>query len=139
MSTRLTNTVAALAAAAVIGVTSLAAPPAMAAGQISFGFSPSDPGQRQALGLGLQVFSLVQGLSTTGANANQNGTGNAAGFTMGGSGNHGLIYQDGNGHNGTIQQSGGNNSCGLFQFGRNTSGQCFQNGGESGITTVFGF
>ncbi|ODT68198.1 MAG: hypothetical protein ABS75_21275 [Pelagibacterium sp. SCN 63-23] len=137
MTTRFTKTVAAAFTVAMLG---LAASPAMAAGQIAIGFSPTDPDQAQALGLGLQVFSMVQGLSSTGANAYQNGSGNSAGFNQNGAGNHGLIFQDGNGHNGTISQNGNNNSCGLFQFGQATDAQCMQNGsGQSGITTVFGF
>jgi len=139
MTTKFTKTFVAAIAAAVIGVASLAAP-AMAAGQVSISFTPTDPDQQQALGTGLQLFSLMQGLSSTGANASQNGTGNAAGFNQNGSGNHGLIVQEGNGHNGTIQQNGNNNNCGLFQFGENTNGQCVQNGnGQSSLTTVFGF
>ena len=138
MTTRFTKTIAALAAATLIGVTSFAAP-AMAGGQISIGFSPTDPDQKQALGLGLKMFSLVQGMSATGANAYQNGNGNSAGIAQNGSGNHGVIFQDGDGHNGTIEQNGNNNSCGLFQFGENTNGQCLQDGDDAGITTVFGF
>lgn len=139
MTTKFTKTFAAAVAAAVIGVASLAAP-AMAAGQLSISFTPTDPDQQQALGAGLQIFSLVKGLSATGANASQNGNFNSAGFNQNGSGNHGLIVQEGNGHNGTISQNGNNNNCGLFQFGENTNGQCVQNGnGQSSITTVFGF
>lgn len=137
MTIRFKKTIAATLAAALIG---LAANPAMAGGQVSFGFSPSDPQQAQTLGLGLQIFSLVQGLSSTGANAYQNGNNNGAGFNQNGWGNHGLIYQDGNGHNGTITQNGNNNACGLFQFGQATNAHCLQNGNnQSGITTVFGF
>lgn len=129
--------IAATLTAALLGVT---AAPTMAAGQISIGFSPSDPDQAQALGMGLRMFSLVQGMSATGANAYQNGTGNAAGIAQNGSNNHGLIVQDGNGHHGTINQNGNNNSCGLFQFGEATDAQCLQNGdNQAGITTVIGF
>lgn len=139
MTTQITKTVAAALAAAVIGVASLTAP-AMAGGQVSVSFTPSDPDQQQALGMGLQMFSLFQGLSANGANAYQNGNGNAAGFSQNGSGNHGLIFQEGNGHEGTISQHGNDNNCGLFQFGENTDGECVQNGdGQSSITTVFGF
>jgi len=137
MTSRFTKALAATLTAALMGI---AATPAMAAGQISIGFSPTDPDQAQALGLGLQMFSLINGMSATGANAYQNGTGNSAGFNQNGSGNHGVIFQDGNGHNGTIHQNGNNNSCGLFQFGQATNAQCLQNGnGQTGITTVFGF
>ncbi|MFD1251551.1 hypothetical protein DEVEQU_03602 [Devosia equisanguinis] len=137
MTTRFTKIIAALATAALIGVGSA---PAMAAGQISIGFTPSDPEQAQALGMGLKMFSLVKGMSATGANAYQNGNGNSAGFNQNGSGNHGVIFQDGNGHNGTISQNGNNNTCGLFQFGQATNAQCMQNGNDqTGITTVFGF
>lgn len=139
MTTRITKTFAAAITAAVIGVASLSAP-AMAAGQVSLSFTPTDPDQQQALGMGLQMFSLFKGLSATGANASQNGSFNSAGFNQMGSGNHGLIVQEGNGHNGTISQNGNNNNCGLFQFGQNTNGQCVQNGnGQSSLTTVFGF
>ena len=139
MTTKFTRTFVAAVAAAVIGTAGLAAP-AMAAGQVSISFTPADPDQQQALGTGLQIFSLVKGLSSTGANASQNGNFNAAGFNQNGSGNHGLIVQEGNGHEGTIEQNGNNNNCGLFQFGENTNGQCVQNGdGQSSVTTVFGF
>ena len=131
-----------LAAAATALIISAAgfASPAMAAGQISLSFSPTDPDQQQALGMGLRLFSVVQGLSATGANGIQNGNFNAAGFSQNGNNNHGLIIQDGNGHQGNISQNGNNNSCGLFQFGQNTNAQCAQYGnGQSGIPTVFGF
>ncbi|MHA6690179.1 curlin [Devosia sp. A449] len=139
MTTKFTKTAAAVFAAIVIGAASLTAP-AMAAGQVSISFTPSDPDQQQALGMGLQMFSLFKGLSASGANVSQNGSFNAAGFNQSGSGNHGLIVQEGNGHQGTIQQNGNNNNCGLFQFGQNTNAQCNQNGnGQSSLTTVFGF
>ena len=135
MTTTFTKTVAAAVTALVIGIS-----PAMAGGQISIGFAPTDPDQAQALGLGLRMFSVVQGMSANGGNAFQNGNFNAAGFNQNGSNNSGLIVQDGNGHNGTISQNGNNNTCGLFQFGQATDAQCVQNGnGQSGITTVFGF
>ncbi|SEP98792.1 hypothetical protein SAMN05428969_1424 [Devosia sp. YR412] len=135
MTTKFTKTLA----AALIGAAILTAP-AMAAGQLSINFTPTDPDQQQALGAGLQIFSLVKGLSATGANASQNGNNNGAGFNQNGWGNHGLIVQEGNGHQGTIQQNGNGNNCGLFQFGENTNGQCVQNGnGQSSLTTVFGF
>ncbi len=119
---------------------SVAASPAMAGGQMTIGFSPSDPDQAQALDTGLKIFSLFQGLSATGANVRQNGSFNTAGFNQNGSGNHGLIFQNGKGHNGTINQNGNNNSCGLFQFGQATNAHCAQSGNNrSGITTVFGF
>lgn len=137
MTTRITKTVAVALTAALFG---LAANPAMAGGQIAIGFAPSDPDQAQALGLGLQMFSLVQGMSATGANSYQNGNFNSAGFNQNGSGNHGVIFQDGDHHTGTISQNGNNNSCGLFQFGEATNAQCLQNGdNQAGITTVFGF
>lgn len=136
MTTAFTRTVAAALTAALFG---LAASPAMAGGQFSIGFAPSDPEQAEMLGLGLQVFGLVQGFSS-GANVYQNGSGNSAGGSQHGSGNYGLVYQEGNGHTGTISQNGNNNSCGLFQFGNATNAQCVQNGSnQSGITTVFGF
>ena len=126
-------------AAVVIGAMSLTAP-AMAAGQFSINFAPSDPDQQQMLGAGLQIYSLVKGLSSSGANVSQSGNNNGAGFNQNGWGNHGLIVQEGNGHHGEIQQNGNGNSCGLFQFGQNTNGQCMQNGnGQSSLTTVFGF
>lgn len=137
MTKTFTKIIAATATAAILA---LSAAPTQAAGQISFGFAPTDPDQAQALGIGLQLVSLFQGMSGTGANVYQNGSGNAAGGSQNGSGNHGLIWQEGNGHNGTIHQNGNGNSCGLFQFGNATNGQCLQNGdGQSGITTVFGF
>ncbi|RDE09423.1 curlin [Pelagibacterium lacus] len=135
MSIRFSKTIATTITAALLGI----AQPAMAGGQISIGFSPSDPQQAQALGMGLQMFSLMQGLSASGANAYQNGSGNAAGFFQGGAGNHGLIYQNGNGHTDTVTQTGNANSCGLFQFGQATNAQCTQTGNQTGITTVFGF
>ena len=139
MTTKFTTTFVAAIAAAVIGTASLAAP-AMAAGQVSISFTPTDPDQQQALGAGLQIFSLMQGLSASGANASQHGNFNSAGFNQNGWGNHGLIVQEGNGHQGSIEQNGNNNNCGLFQFGENTNGQCNQNGnGGSSIVGVFGF
>jgi len=137
MTNRLTRTIAATLTATILG---LSAAPAFAGGQIAIGFAPSDPEQAEALGMGLKMFSLMQGLSASGANGYQNGSGNSAGFNQNGSGNHGLIWQEGNGHNGNISQNGNNNSCGLFQFGEATDAQCLQNGdNQSGITTVFGF
>lgn len=137
MTNRLTRTIAATLTATILG---LSAAPAFAGGQIAIGFAPSDPEQAEALGMGLKMFSLMQGLSASGANGYQTGSGNSAGFNQNGSGNHGLIWQEGNGHNGNISQNGNNNSCGLFQFGEATNAQCLQNGdNQSGITTVFGF
>jgi hypothetical protein len=139
MTTKFTRTFTAAIVATIIGVAGFAAP-AMAAGQFSISFTPTDPDQQQALGAGLQIFSLMKGLSSSGANASQNGNWNSAGFNQNGLGNHGLIVQEGDGHNGTIQQNGNNNNCGLFQFGQNTNAQCVQNGnGQSSLTTVFGF
>lgn len=139
MTTKFTKTFAAAIAATVIGVASIATP-ALAAGQVSISFTPTNPDQQQALGMGLQMFSLIQGMNATGANASQNGNFNSAGFNQNGSGNHGLIMQDGDSHQGTIEQNGDNNNCGLFQFGEATNAQCVQNGnGQSSVTTVFGF
>ena len=135
MTAAFTKTAATAITALILGIS-----PAMAGGQIAIGFSPTDPDQAQALGLGLRMFSVVQGMSANGANAHQNGNGNSAGFNQNGSNNSGLIFQDGNNHNGTISQNGNNNTCGLFQFGEATNAQCMQNGnGQSGITTVIGF
>ncbi|MBD8064283.1 curlin [Devosia sp. PTR5] len=134
---RLAKSIATFVTVAAIG---LSAVPAQAGGQISFGFAPSNPQQAEALNLGLQVFSLVQGLSNEGATVSQNGSGNAAGIDQGGRNNRGLIYQEGNGHSGTIRQRGNGNSCGLFQFGSATNAECIQRGSNrSAITTVFGF
>lgn len=139
MTTKFTRTFVAALAATVIGAAGLAAP-AMAAGQVAISYTPTDPDEAQALGMGLQMFSLINGMSANGANAYQNGNFNSAGFNQNGSGNNGLIFQEGNGHNGTISQNGNNNNCGLFQFGENTNAQCAQNGNNgSSITTVFGF
>lgn len=136
----MTRTTAKIAAALTAMMLGLGAAPAMAGGQISFGFAPTDPGQARALDTGLQMFSLFQGLSSGGANVYQNGSNNGAGFDQDGRDNRGLVYQDGDGHTGTITQRGNNNSCGLFQFGRASNAQCAQFGNnQSGITTVFGF
>ena len=114
--------------------------PANAAGQVALSYTPTDADESKALGMGLQMFSLVNGMSASGGNIGQNGFGNAAGIAQNGAGNHGLLLQDGNGHTGTIEQNGNNNNCGLFQFGENTNGQCVQTGnGQSSLTTVFGF
>src|SRR5690606_15884275 len=113
MTTRFTKTIAAAATAIMLG---MSAAPAMAGGQIAIGFSPTDPDQAQALGMGRTMFPVIEGMSRPGPTAYQNGFGNAAGIARHGSGNHGLIFQDGNGHNGPIDQNGNNNSCGLFQF-----------------------
>ncbi|WEK05543.1 MAG: curlin [Candidatus Devosia phytovorans] len=125
--------------AALIATATLSAP-AMAGGQFSFSYLPSKAEHQQALGAGLQIYSLVKGLSSKGANVSQNGNNNAAGFNQNGYGNNGLIVQEGNGHQGQVQQYGNGNNCGLFQFGKNSQGQCAQYGnGQSSITTVFGF
>lgn len=132
-----TSVVAALALT--MGAFALAAP-ANAAGQVSLSYTPTDAEESQALGMGLQMFSVINGMSASGGNISQNGFGNAAGIAQNGAGNHGVLLQDGNGHNGTIEQNGNNNNCGLFQFGENTDAECVQNGdGQSSLTTVFGF
>ncbi|MET3900714.1 hypothetical protein ABIB57_004681 [Devosia sp. UYZn731] len=122
-----------------MGAFSLAAP-AMANGQVSVSYTPTDPDEAQALGTGLQLFSIFNGMNAHGANVSQNGNGNSAGGQQNGSGNGGVIYQEGNGHTGTIHQNGNNNNCGLFQFGENTDAECVQNGDNgSSVTGVFGF
>ena len=139
MTNKFTRTFAAALAASLIGGAGLAAP-AMAGCQVSVSYTPTDPYQQQALGLGLSMFSLFNGMNSTGANISQHGNGNSAGGSQNGSGNNGVIVQEGDGHTGTIHQNGNNNSCGLFQFGENTDAQCSQNGnGQSSLTTVFGF
>lgn len=116
------------------------AAPAMANGQVSISYTPTDPDEAQVLGIGLQLFSLFNGMGTSGANISQNGSGNAGGIAQNGWGNNGVVFQEGNGHTGTINQNGNHNSCGLFQFGENTDAHCNQNGnGNSSITGVFGF
>jgi hypothetical protein len=138
MTTPFARTIAAGIAASLIGFASLATP--SQAGQFTMSFTPADADQQQVLGTGLQIYSLLRGLSANGADLQQNGSFNAAGFLQNGAGNHGVIVQDGNGHSGTIEQNGNNNSCGLFQFGQNTNAGCVQNGnGQSSLTTVFGF
>jgi hypothetical protein len=138
MTTPFTRTIAAGIAAGLIGFASLATP--SHAGQFTMSVTPADADQQQVLGTGLQIYSLLRGLSANGADLQQNGSFNAAGFLQNGAGNHGVIVQDGNGHSGTIEQNGNNNSCGLFQFGQNTNAGCVQNGnGQSSLTTVFGF
>ena len=120
-----------------IGSAALTAP-AFADGSLSISYAPTDPDEAQALGTGLALYSLFNGLKN--GSITQNGIGNAAGVAQNGSGNNGVIYQEGNGHNGTIEQNGNNNSCGLFQFGENTDGHCVQNGnGQSAATVQFGW
>ena len=139
MTTKIFKSALASLLAVTMGAIALTAP-AYAGGQVSLSYTPTDPDEAQALGTGLQLLSLFQGMSASGGNISQNGFGNAAGIGQNGSGNHGLIMQEGNGHEGTIQQNGNNNNCGLFQFGENTDAQCAQNGnGQSSVTTVFGF
>lgn len=122
-----------------MGAFSLAAP-AMANGQVSVSYTPTDPEEAQALGVGLQLFSVFNGMNANGANVSQHGNGNSAGGQQNGSGNGAVIYQEGNGHTGTVQQNGNNNNCGLFQFGENTNAECAQNGDNgSSVTGVFGF
>ncbi|MDB5536429.1 MAG: curlin [Devosia sp.] len=122
-----------------MGAFGLAAP-AMANGQVSVSYTPTDPDEAQALGTGLQLFSIFNGMNAHGANVSQNGNGNSAGVDQNGSGNGGVVYQEGNGHTGTIHQNGNNNNCGLFQFGENTDAECVQNGDNgSSVTGVFGF
>jgi hypothetical protein len=116
------------------------ATPAFAGGSFSLNYAPTDAEDAQALGLGLSVLSIVNGMSGKGGNIGQNGFGNAAGIAQNGLGNHGVILQEGNGHEGTIEQNGDNNSCGLFQLGQNTDAECVQNGdGQSSATVVFGW
>lgn len=116
------------------------AAPAMAGGSLSFSYAPSDAEHAQALGMGLSVLSIVNGMSGEGGNISQNGFGNAAGIAQNGFGNHGVIMQEGDGHEGTIAQNGDHNSCGLFQFGENTDAECVQNGdGNSSATVVYGW
>ncbi|KFC69132.1 hypothetical protein FF80_01400 [Devosia sp. LC5] len=139
MTTKIIKTTLAALVAAAIGVAAITTP-ASAAGQVSISYAPTAPDEARMLGLGLQMYSLFHGLNSSGANASQNGFGNAAGILQNGGDNHGLIVQEGNGHTGTIEQNGNGNSCGLFQFGENTNGSCVQNGnGQSAITGVFGF
>ena len=139
MTTKFTRIFAAALAAALIGLSSLPAP-ALAGGQFSLSYSPSNPEQQRALGLGLSVYSLVKGIKSGGAYVRQKGHNNSAGGSQDGWGNNGIIVQKGNNHTGTVQQNGNNNSCGLFQFGKNTNAACSQNGnGQSSFTTVFGF
>ena len=111
------------------------ATPALAAGQITIGYAPTNAQDAQALKTGLAVYSLINGMSQ-GANIQQNGAANLAGILQNGSGNHGVLVQQGSGHTGTIEQNGNNNSCGLFQFGKNTSGSCVQNGDDGAAAAV---
>lgn len=112
--------------------------PALAGGQISIGYAPTDPDEAKALQLGLGLYSMFNGLKN--GSITQNGHNNMGGIAQNGWGNNGVLYQDGNGHNGTIEQNGHDNSCGLFQFGENTDGHCVQNGdGESSATVQFGW
>lgn len=129
------TTIAAGVLAIAIGSATLTAP-AMAGGQLSFGYAPTDPDEAKALQMGLGLYSLFNGLKN--GSITQNGHNNSGGIAQNGSGNNGVLYQDGNGHNGTIAQNGNNNSCGLFQFGENTNGQCAQNG-NNGSAAVFQF
>jgi hypothetical protein len=139
MTTRFTRIFAATLAAALIGIASLPAP-AMAGGQFSVTYSPSNSDQQRALGLGLSVYSLIKGVKSGGAYVSQRGNNNSAGGSQNGWGNSGIIVQKGNNHTGIVQQNGNNNSCGLFQFGKNTNAACSQNGNsQSSLTTVFGF
>ena len=138
MTLDLIKTLAAAATALLIGTAGLSTP--ATAGQFSFSFAPQDAEQQQILGLGLQVYGLVNGISGSGANVRQNGNDNSAGFNQRGRNNTGLIVQDGNGHQGAIDQRGNHNNCALFQFGNASQGECAQFGDDqSGITTVFGF
>lgn len=134
-----TFTTAAVAVLALtMGAFSLATP-ALANGQVSISYTPTDAEESQALGLGLQMFGMMQGMSKNGG-IHQNGNNNSGGIGQNGSGNNGVLIQDGDNHNGTISQNGNNNNCGLFQFGEGTDAECVQNGdGNSSVTGVFGF
>jgi hypothetical protein len=133
------RTIRATLATAAIGAAILATP-AFAGGSFAVSYTPTDPDQAQALGLGLAFLSLANGMSASGGNVSQNGFGNLAGIAQSGFGNNGVIMQEGNGHQGTIAQNGNHNSCGLFQFGHNTNASCTQNGnGNSSATMVFGW
>ena len=61
MTTKFTKTFVAAFAAAVIGVSALAAP-AMAAGQVSVSYTPTDPDEAQALGLEVRAPGVIDGL-----------------------------------------------------------------------------
>jgi hypothetical protein len=126
-------------ATAGIGAAILATP-AFAGGSFAISYTPTNPDQAQALGLGLSFLSLANGMKASGGNIKQNGFANLAGIAQNGFGNNGVIVQEGEGHQGTIAQNGNNNSCGLFQFGHNSNASCTQNGnGNSSATMVFGW
>jgi len=129
----------ALALAAAIA-TSVALPmaPAMAGGQFSINFAPSNAEEADALRLGLAFYALAQDIDANG-HVTQHGVNNAAGIYQGGPNNQAILHQEGSGHSGSISQTGGNNSYGLFQFGENTNGHVQQTGGQTGLTLQFGW
>ena len=134
--TTFTKTIKAAFLAAVLGITSFAAP-AYAGGQFSFNIAPRDAEQAQLMQLGLGIYSLAKKIDEGGIT--QNGRNNRAGLAQSGGGNRGVIHQEGNNHNGTLEQSGGNNSYGLFQFGKGTNAHVNQRGNDTGLGFIFGW
>ncbi|ASY66588.1 hypothetical protein SJ05684_b56060 (plasmid) [Sinorhizobium sojae CCBAU 05684] len=138
MTSRITNTMMAALAAALIASTALP-DPASAGGSVSFSHTPSSDRSVRALRAGLQFYSLYKGLKN-GANIRQRGWNNAAGIAQYGSGNQGIIRQKGSGHSATLRQTGKENAYGIFQFGKNTSANVSQYGnGQAGTTFQFGW
>ena len=125
----------AFAAALALSTTTL---PALAGNSVAINLAPANAQEAQALRFGLALYALHQDIQTNG-HVTQHGANNAAGIAQGGPNNQAIIHQEGSGHTGTIQQTGGNNAYGLFQFGQNTNAAVAQNGGQTGISLVFGW
>jgi hypothetical protein len=138
MTSKISNTLIAALAAALVG--SAAVPrPAAAGGSVSLSYNPTRGRDVQALQMGLELYSLYNG-PKHGANVRQRGWNNMAGIAQYGAGNQGIISQEGRGHSATLRQYGNGNSYGIFQFGRNTSVNVSQyRQGSAGTTLQFGW
>lgn len=117
----------------------VALPTAASAGsQISISFTPSNARDAQLLRLGLAAYALHENIDANG-HVTQSGARNAAAIAQGGPDNRAILRQEGTDHSGSITQTGGNNAYGLFQYGTGTSAHAYQNGGQSGLTFVYGW
>ncbi len=115
-------------AATLAATTAVAALPAAAQGQISFGISAQTQEERDLIALGLIGYQIANG-----GDAVEILTNAASG------GDIGVVHQEGNGHNGSLVQGGGGNAGGLFQFGNNTNGAIAQNGNDGDLVFTFGW
>lgn len=126
-----------LAFAAALAASTALPMAASAGGSVALNIAPSNAQEAQALRIGLALYALHNDIQANG-HVTQHGVNNAAGIAQG-STDQAIIHQEGAGHTGTISQTGGNNAYGLFQFGQNTNAAVSQNGGQTGLTLLFGW